>query len=108
MLVLMLVEPALAATVAVAVVPAEEAAIIAGDVAVAVGCPPVKARAASSLGWALPKPQPPSRSCATTGPAHLPELKPQQAEAQSASLLHAPVMNCVPWPRMRVDTVHEQ
>lgn len=30
------------------------------------------------------------------GPAHSPVLKPQQLSAQSASLLHGPVMNCVP------------
>ena len=56
---------------------------------------PVKPRAtaALSLGEESPCPQPPSRSWAITGPAHLPELKPQQAEAQSASLLQAPVIN---------------
>lgn len=58
--------------------------------------PPVRACAAVSLGCASPKPHPPSRSWATTGPAHLPELKPQQAEAQSASVVQAPVINCVP------------
>ena len=42
-------------------------------------------------------PQPPSRSRAMTGPAHLPVLKPQQPDAQSASLVQGPVMNCVPW-----------
>ena len=47
--------------------------------------------AAMSLGWASPNPQPPSRSCAMTGPAHLPLLKPQQLDAQSASLWHGPV-----------------
>ena len=52
--------------------------------------------AAMSLGWASPKPQPPSRSCAMTGPAHLPLLKPQQLDAQSASLWQGPVMNWVP------------
>lgn len=44
-----------------------------------------------------PNPQPPSRSRAMTGPAHLPVLKPQQPDAQSASLVQGPVMNCVPW-----------
>ena len=29
-------------------------------------------------------------------PAHLPVLKPQQPDAQSASLVHWPVMNCEP------------
>ena len=57
---------------------------------------PSRARAALLLGCALPNPQPPSRSWATIGPAHLPELKPQQAEAQTASLVQGPVMNCVP------------
>ena len=52
--------------------------------------------AAMSLGCASPKPQPPSRSCAMTGPAHLPERKPQQEDAQSASLWQGPVMNWVP------------
>jgi len=60
--------------------------------------PPVKATAALSLGVLSPKPQPPSRSWATTAPAHFPLLKPQQPDAQSASLVHAPVMNCVPVP----------
>jgi hypothetical protein len=41
-----------------------------------VGCPPRRSCAALSLGWASPKPQPPSRSWATMAPAHLPELKP--------------------------------
>ena len=65
-----------------------------------VAAEPVKpnATAASSLGEESPKPQPPSRSCATTAPAHFPELKPQQPDAQSASLEQAPVMNCVPAP----------
>jgi hypothetical protein len=61
-------------------------------------CPPRRARAASSLGCALPNPQPPSRSWATIGPAHLPVLKPQQPDAQSASLVQGPVMNCFPAP----------
>jgi hypothetical protein len=46
---------------------------------------------------------PPSRSCATIAPAHLPELKPQQPLAQSASLVHAPVMNWVPVPTLPLD-----
>jgi hypothetical protein len=57
---------------------------------------PSSERAALSLGCALPNPQPPSTSWAKTGPAHLPVLKPQQPEAQSASLVQGPVMNCVP------------
>lgn len=52
--------------------------------------------AALSFGCAFPNPHPPSLSCATTGPAHFPELNPQHADAQSASAVHAPVMNCVP------------
>ena len=52
--------------------------------------------AAMSLGWASPNPHPPSRSCAMTGPAHLPLLKPQHSEAQSASDWQGPVMNWVP------------
>ena len=59
---------------------------------------PVSALAAFALGWGLPNPHPPSRSWATTGPAHKPVLKPQQAEAQSASLLQGPVINCLPAP----------
>lgn len=35
-------------------------------------------------------------------PAHLPDLKPQQPDAQSASELHWPVMNWVPCAEMRV------
>ena len=31
-----------------------------------------------------------------TAPAHLPERKPQQPDAQSASEAQTPVMNCVP------------
>jgi hypothetical protein len=31
-------------------------------------------------------------------PAHLPDLKPQQPEAQSASLVQGPVINCFPAP----------
>lgn len=57
---------------------------------------PCNALAASSFGRASPNPHPPSRSCATTGPAHLPLLNPQHADAQSASEVQAPVMNCVP------------
>ena len=49
-----------------------------------------------SLGWASPWPQPPSRVWAMTGPAHRPLLKPQQPDAQSASLEQLPVMNWVP------------
>jgi hypothetical protein len=64
-----------------------------------------KATSARLLGCALPKPQPPSRSWAITGPAHLPELKPQQEDAQSASEVQAPVINCVPWPATRRVTV---
>ena len=65
----------------------------------AVGAGPVKPRAtaAVSLGSASPKPQPPSRSWATIGPAHFPVLNPQQLSAHSASLVHGPVMNCVPF-----------
>jgi hypothetical protein len=76
---------AAAAAVAVVVVVAELA-----------GAWKPSATAALSLGSALPKPQPPSISWAITGPAHLPVLKPQQPSAQSASLVHGPVMNCVP------------
>ena len=57
---------------------------------------PRSLRAALSLGWASPNPHPPSRSCAIIAPAHFPLLKPQQPDAQSASLLHGPVMNWVP------------
>jgi hypothetical protein len=42
------------------------------------------------------------RSWATIAPAHLPDLKPQQPDAQSASDVQGPVMNCVPWAEMRV------
>jgi len=59
---------------------------------------PESAFAALALGCALPNPHPPSRSCATTGPAHFPLLNPQHAEPQSASDLQAPVMNCFPLP----------
>lgn len=48
------------------------------------------------FGCASPNPQPPSLSCAMIGPAHFPLLNPQQLSAQSASLVHGPVMNCVP------------
>lgn len=48
------------------------------------------------LGATSPKPQPPSRSCATTAAAHLPDLKPQQEVAQSLSDAQGPVMNWVP------------
>lgn len=57
---------------------------------------PCNAFAALSFGCASPNPHPPSLSCATTGPAQVPLLNPQQADAQSASDVHAPVMNCVP------------
>lgn len=57
---------------------------------------PLSLSAAMEFGAASPKPHPPSLSWATMGPAHLPELKPQQLEAQSASLVQTPVMNCVP------------
>ena len=79
------------------------AAATAADVAAAAwafafpfAVPPFRAWRALLLAWASPKPQPPSRSFATAGAAHFPELKPQHADAQSASLVHAPVMNCVP------------
>src|SRR2546429_3166 len=51
-----------------------------------------------TTGCALPNPQPPSRSWATMAPAHLPVWKPQQPEAQSASLVQGPVINCFPAP----------
>jgi hypothetical protein len=57
---------------------------------------PSRALAALSLGCASPKPQPPSRSWATTAPAHFPLRKPQHPAAQSASEVQAPVMNWVP------------
>ncbi|PIL32762.1 hypothetical protein GSI_04877 [Ganoderma sinense ZZ0214-1] len=60
------------------------------------GASPRSLRAALSLGCASPNPHPPSRSCAIIAPAHFPLLKPQHPEAQSASLLHGPVMNWVP------------
>ena len=60
------------------------------------GASPRSLRAALSLGWASPNPHPPSRSCATIAPAHLPVLKPQQPDAQSASLVQGPVMNWLP------------
>lgn len=69
---------------------------------------PVSALAASSFGCALPKPHPPSRSRATTGPAHLPLVKPQHAEAQSVSDLQGPVMNCVPWAAAKIETIYGQ
>jgi hypothetical protein len=61
--------------------------------------------AAFALGDALPWPHPPSRCCATTGPAQRPVLNPQQAEAQSLSDLQGPVMNCVPAPRAGTETI---
>jgi len=59
---------------------------------------PVKPRAlaAVSFGEESPCPQPPSRDWAMIAPAHKPELNPQHPLAQSASLEHGPVMNCVP------------
>lgn len=59
---------------------------------------PCSACAALSLGAASPNPQPPSLSCATTGPAHFPDVNPQHPAAQSASDVHGPVMNCLPAP----------
>lgn len=79
----------------------EVAAVFAGAAAAAdVGCSPRRIRAALSLGCAFPNPHPPSTSWATIAPAHLPVLKPQQPEAQSASLLQGPVINCVPVPTL--------
>jgi hypothetical protein len=52
-------------------------------------------------------PQPPSRSTATTGPAHFPVLKPQHLDWQSASEVQAPVMNCVPWAAAKRETGRE-
>lgn len=53
------------------------------------------AAAAAVPAPAPPKPQPaPSR--ATSSAAHLPVLAAQQLDAQSASLVQSPVMNCVP------------
>ncbi len=75
------------------------AVVVAADAAAAVdnaGASPRSLRAASSLGWASPNPQPPSRSWATIAPAHLPDLNPQQPEAQSASLVQGPVINWLP------------
>ena len=60
--------------------------------------PPVNALAAVSLGVVSPNPHPPSLVCAMIAPAHLPVLKPQQPDAQSASLKHWPVMNCEALP----------
>jgi hypothetical protein len=62
--------------------------------------PPVKpiACAALSLGVPEPNPQPPSRDKAMMAPAHFPVLKAQQPDAQSASLVHWPVMNWAPLP----------
>ena len=48
------------------------------------------------FGCAFPNPHPSPRSFATNGAAHFPDVKPQQAEAHSASDAHFPVMNCVP------------
>jgi hypothetical protein len=66
-----------------------------------VAATPRKACAALSLGEASPKPHPPSRSSAMMAPPHLPVLKPQQPEAQSASDVQTPVMNWVPVPWVR-------
>lgn len=63
--------------------------------------------AALLLGKGSPKPQPPSRSWAMTGPAHLPEWNPQHPEAQSASDVHEPVMNCVPLAAVVVEDEDE-
>jgi hypothetical protein len=43
-----------------------------------------------------------------TGPAHLPLLKPQQPEAQSASLLQGPVMNWAPLPEPVLELPDEE
>ena len=48
------------------------------------------------LGVELPKPHPPSRVWATTGPAHLPERNPQQFVKQSESDLQKLEVNWVP------------
>ena len=56
-----------------------------------------------ALGVALPKPHPPSLSWAGMTAAHLPLLKPQQLDAQSASEVQAPVMNCVPCAATYID-----
>ena len=92
-------------------VPAAAAVVAAGGGAATVAAPVAtaiaadweekNASAAILFGVALPWPQPPSRVWAITGPAHKPLLKPQQEDAQSASELHGPVMNCVPAERAR-------
>src|SRR2546421_658713 len=51
-----------------------------------------------SVGCSLPNPQPPSRFWAMMAPAHLPDLKQQQPEAQSASLAPAPEIYSLPAP----------
>jgi len=60
-------------------------------------CPPWVLARALLFGWASPKPHSSPLSFATKGAAHLPDVKPQQAEAHSASEAHVPVMNWVPW-----------
>jgi hypothetical protein len=75
-------------TVAVAATPA------AAPATVNVPCP--RALAAFALGVPSPCPQPPSRVRAMIDPAQRPELNPQQPDAQSASDVQGPVMNCVP------------
>ena len=81
--------------------PAEEVAAGAGAaatllVAATFPLPPAAAPPLAfgpALGVALPKPHPPSLSCAGMGAAHFPLLKPQHTDAQSASDVQAPVMN---------------
>jgi len=63
------------------------ARVVAAGAAAVPAAPPRSFWAALSLGWASPNPQPPSRSCATMGPAHLPDLNPQHPESQPASLV---------------------
>lgn len=65
-------------------VPGATAALTTAEVVVVLAPVPTapvypRATAAMSLGAASPKPQPPSRSCAMTGPAHFPLLKPLYA-----------------------------
>lgn len=84
----------------------------AGAGAAASGCasalafPPAPFRALL-FGCASPKPQPSPRSLATKGAAHFPDVKPQHAEAHSASDAHTPVMNWVPWAAAYRETVGE-
>ena len=84
------------ATEGAAEVGAAAEAVATAVAVVVAGSSPRSLRAALSLGWGSPKPQPPSRSWATIAPAHLPDLKPQQPEAQSTSPEQGPVMNCEP------------